>query len=591
MEKNKAKRIGKFLTFIIILYLLGTNLFSEIIITADINREFVNSGESFSFILTIEAKNEKLKTNPSDIRFPKIKGLKILNTYTSSSHSYSFINGKMSSSDILKIFFQLVYLGDKKKIKIPRIKVIVNNKAYFSNPVEISVGGGNRGLNNRLEKAYFISTDISKQKVYEFEPFTLSFSLYVKANLKISNINLRGKENPNNFFIHSLYDIFKQRPQDIISSIKTINGKRYRKILLFKYEIAVSKSGVLKLPLFTLEGIISKPDNFFEDDFFGFGKSFVPQRVILLPEKKTIKVKPLPPLKGKNFSGIVSNSLKIKSSISKKEVKAGEGITYTLTLQGKIFKDLVKAPTFKKSDLFEIYEPEVKELPAGISFKYLIIPKVSGDLEIPEISITYFDITEEKYITLKTKKIKMKVLKSDNYIYIPSEKGELIKIKTGDIYFLKPANKIKGKFKPVYNKGWFWAIFSLSIIMFLIKIAVLIRERKVEKNQQLKRNILASKRARKWKKKAKKIEEKEFFAFAYNFLFDYLINKLNIENSAITVEKLTEIIKKEKGDELSSKVKNIFGHIERAKFSPEKRANIKEIIDEIGKLIDIMEKG
>ncbi len=591
MGKSRAKRIGKLLLLFTIFHLLGLALFSEIIVTADTDRDIINSGESFSFILTIEAKNEKLKTNPTDVKFPKIDGLKILNTYTSSTHSYSFINGKMSSSDILKIFFQLAYLGNKKKIKIPGIKVIVNNKSYFSNPVEISVGGGNRGINNKLEKDYFISTDISKQKVYEFEPFTLSFSLYVKANLRISNINLTGKENPNNFFIHSLYDIFKQRPQDIISSIKIINGKKYRKILLFKYEIAASKSGVLKLPVFTLEGIISKPDNFFEDDFFGFGKSFVPQRVILFPGKKTVKVKPLPPIKKENFSGIVSNSLKIKSSISKREVKAGEGITYTLTLQGKIFKDLVKAPAFKKSNLFEFYEPEVEELPTGISFKYLIIPKVSGELEIPEVSLTYFDITKEKYITLKTKKIKIKVLKSDNYIYISSEKRELIKIKTGDIYFLKPVNTINGKFRPVYKQLWFWTIFLLSIIMLLIKIVILIRKRKVERNQRLKRNILASKRARKWKKKAKKIEEKEFFAFAYNFLFDYLINKLNIENTAITVEKLTEIIKKEKGDEISSRVKNIFSHIEMAKFSPEKRANIKEIIDEIGKLIDIMEKG
>ena len=593
MVRKRQIKIGNFLILIILFLLPFSVLYSEIIINSYVDNNTLKRGESFTYIISIEGKNEKLNFSPESLKFPSIKGLKVLNRYSSSSHSYSFINGKTSSSEILKISYLLVYLGDRKKIIIPKINLKVNKKLYQTNEVEVYFEDSGKIGTGKRHEDYFIDTAVSKVEVYEFEPLFLNYTLYIKPTIRVSNINLMEKENFNNFFVHSIYDIFKQRPENIISSLRKINGVNYREVPIYKYEVAPSKTGKLKLPSISLQGIISRPDNFFNDDFFSFGRdSFVPKRVIIISQPRTINVKPLPPLKkGKSFSGIVSDNLKLSSKPSKIKAKTGEGITYTITLDGKVFKDFLKPPTIIRKKYFEIYEPEIKTKGNKTIFKYLIIPKISGNLELPKVSFTYFDIKKNKYITLENKPQKIAVEKGEESLYFPAENGNLIKIRSGDIYFLKPIRKLKASFKPVFYQTWFWLIIFLSVSLFFIKLLFIYKERRIQKDKRLRRKIVASKMAKKWRKEAKKSKEKDFFAFAYNFLFEYLINKFGIDNPAITVEQLIKTIEKETEPTLSEDIKNIFNMIERAKFSPDEKADREELIYKIGLLIDRIERG
>ncbi len=593
MARKKQIKIGKFLIYIFLIFLPFSILHSEIIVNAYVDNNTLKRGESFTYIISIEGKNEKLNFSPDSLKFPTIKGLKVLNRYSSSSHSYSFINGKTSSSEILKISFVLVYLGNRKKIVIPGITIKVNKKLYQTNEVEVYFEESGKIKAGKRQEDYFIDTTVSKVEVYEFEPLFLNYTLYIKPDIRVSNINLTEKENFDNFFVHSIYDIFKQKPEDIISSLRKINGVNYREIPIYRYEIAPSKTGRLKLPSISLQGIISRPDNFFNDDFFNFGRdSFVPKRVIIISQPKTINVKPLPPLKnGKSFSGIVSENLKLRSKPSKGKAKTGEGITYTITLEGKVFKDFIKTPEVKSKTYFEIYEPEIKTKGNKTIFKYLIIPKISGNLELPKVSFTYFDIKKNKYITLENEPQKIVVVKGEESLFLPDENGNLIKVRSGDIYFLKPIRKLKASFKPVFYQTWFWLIIFLSVSLFFIKLLFVYKERRIQKDKRLKRKIIASRMAKKWRKEANKNKEKDFFAFAYNFLFEYLINKFGIDNPAITVEQLVKIIERETDQNLSENIKDMFNRIERAKFSPDKKADREELIVKIGLLIDRMERG
>ena len=104
----------------------------------------------------------------------------------------------------------------------------------------------------------------------------------------------------------------------------------------------------------------------------------------------TVNVKELPEKnKPVDFAGAVGN-YKFETSLSNKQAKTDEPITYTLKISGTGNLKFVDAPALKFPQEFEVYDPKTKEnITNGATgmigtkqYDYLIIPRQPGEYAV-----------------------------------------------------------------------------------------------------------------------------------------------------------------------------------------------------------------
>ncbi|MEK7389981.1 MAG: BatD family protein [Elusimicrobiota bacterium] len=154
-------------------------------------------------------------------------------------------------------------------------------------------------------------------------------------------------------------------------------------------------------------------DDFF-DRFFGMSS---PETRRLISDPLELNVEALPPNAPDDFSGVVG-ALTIATSIDRAAVKVGEAVTLTVTVQG--LGNLQSAAEPKRPEISAArffssensFTPERSGDKAGGKkiFRTVMVPRVSGTLEIPALSASYFDSDKRAYVRVKSPPLRLNVL-------------------------------------------------------------------------------------------------------------------------------------------------------------------------------------
>lgn len=158
-------------------------------------------------------------------------------------------------------------------------------------------------------------------------------------------------------------------------------------------------------------------DPFF-DPFFSSGMRAVPRG--FQTEEQSIQVLPLPD-EGKpaDFTGLVGR-FQVSSQLSSRQVTLGESITQTIVVTGQgnlrnLLLPSLNLPQVKVYDdkpEVEILVDEEGRMISRKTFKRALVPQVSGALELPPLTISYFDPRLERYETSAGKPESITVLPS-----------------------------------------------------------------------------------------------------------------------------------------------------------------------------------
>lgn len=134
----------------------------------------------------------------------------------------------------------------------------------------------------------------------------------------------------------------------------------------------------------------------------------------------TLQADPLPPGAPEDFSGIVG-ALTVEASVDRLTLKAGEAATLTVVVSG--VGNVKSLPEPKRPDLpsarFFESESSVKlesigdKVGGSKTFKMVLVPRVSGLLEIPPVSVSFFDPAKRAYARAQSKPIRLSVLPGD----------------------------------------------------------------------------------------------------------------------------------------------------------------------------------
>ncbi len=216
------------------------------------------------------------------------------------------------------------------------------------------------------------------------------------------------------------------------SQTEEVNGRRCE-VVTYKTALAATRPGKFDLGPVEVNAIVVVPrqrqqrssnrpfdpfdmDDPFSDPFFAdpWGMMGRQERRTLVSEPVALEVKPLPANAPANFSGAVGN-FTMTVDANPKSVQTGDPITVISTITGRGNFDRVDAPSLEDDRGWHKYPPSSKfkqDDDVGISgaktFEVVLSPNEKKQ-NISPFSFSFFDPTKEKYVTLRSDAIPIRV--------------------------------------------------------------------------------------------------------------------------------------------------------------------------------------
>lgn len=383
-----------------------------------------------------------------------------------------------------------------------------------------------------------IETKVSKNSAYVNEPIYIEYILHVSYFSSANDIEFEQAPVFKDFWNYT------EDNRNPPIEERTYNGKKYRSIVLKKAVLMPQKEGTLEIQPVKMRMIQED----FTDSFDAFGRPQMDRkRVTIASQPVKIQSKALPVANQPvNFSGAVG-SFDLSQTIDKTIHKAGEAMTFSITLKGKGNLDLIQLPTLKSVEHLEIYEPTIKDnfskniqngLEGSRTYTYTIVPAYKGDYTIEPIEFSYFDLASQSYKILKTNEINLKITEGDTPP-IESDLDEKELDTTVVQSIKKQFDTNKGRLGWAKSKSFDWLFF-----IPLVAIPMLFIGKKYSKKIDFLPKENQSKLAKKYLFQAKaQIENPtEFYFTLEKCLHNYLKGKYQLEIKDLTSEKIALLL-------------------------------------------------
>ncbi|MFU8842737.1 MAG: BatD family protein [Bacteroidales bacterium] len=581
------------------------------------SKNVVRVGERFQLVYTLNAEGQ-------NFRGPDIKGLNIVGgPSTSQSSSIQIIQGQVTRS-VENSYTYILQAGEEGIFDIPPARITVDGKTYESNPLKVQVvkspqqqqqGGSpdpsGQGADQDFSNDVFIRAVVNKTSPYQGEQVIVTYKLYYKIN--ISGLEFTKEPSYRGFWMN---DLLKDR-KNFAQYQETYKGSQYQVAEVKKIALFPQQSGKLTIP--PLEGRCKGQvraatqrrtgdpffDSFFNDPFFN---RFQTVDIPLESNPLSIDVKPLPSSgKPADYSGAVGQ-FEFASTIDKTDLKANEAINLQFTISGTGNVELIDRVNVKFPPGFEVYDPKISKniqvSPNGISgrktFEYLLIPRNHGNFRIDPVSFTFFDLSKQGYVTLKSPGFDIAVAKGEGTAtdLVFSGTGQTaIQYLGSDIRYIRtnnPALVPVGNF--FFGSDLFYMLIALPFLLFILFILIWKKELKKRSNIALMRNRKATRVARKRMKQAeiymKENQKDRFFVEVSQALWGYLSDKFSIPLASLSMDTVTETLThKELKPEIIEQFIETLNHCEFARFAPgESQTAMDNIFHEAISVITLIEK-
>ncbi len=500
----------------------------------------VKSGQAFRIEYTINVQGAQLGQ-------PDLSGLDYYGAST--SQSVSIVNGSMT---VKYSVYYTVAAPNAGTYKIPPVTAEYNGKTYKSKELVITAqdnpqqnqaqnqGGSQNQQQSQAEEQVsgsgnlFIDVNVNKKEVYVGQHIVLSAGFYSRYNIQeIADTKLPSY---NGFWVKEI-----STPSRITLQQKLINGVPYSYGLLHKKVLIPQRAGELVIEPYSIDFITREG---FWDSYKRTGKSTA----------KTIKVKQLPSPKPDNFGGAVG-SFNISMTADKEEVKLDDPLTIKVTLTGNGNIQLCEAPKVDIPSAFEAFPPKsaenIKTDDSGMSgtrtFSYVAIARQPGEITIPAVKFSYFDLASKSYKTVSTNELTIKIT-GERDSTATAFTGGVIKSDVenlgSDIRFIKQGFELKSKKFGFFNSFEFWMIILVLALAFTAVILLRLQQIKNNANLAAVKNRKAGRTSRKRLKKAaeymKQNKKDEFYEEVLNALWGYLGDKLEMPASELTRDNVVD---------------------------------------------------
>lgn len=554
----------------------------NITVDASLTETNIFSGEPVRLDLRIAGQSINSVEQP---QMPNVDGLRWLSNNTSTSQSYSYLNGRPSISYTYGYTFIALSPGE---YTFPALSLTVNGEQYTTEPVSfkildpeaIDTGEAERSPDIYVRLEPSTTTPVVGQQVIA------NIVLYFKDAIEVSSFQPSPGWKAEGFWKEELES--RQRAQ---TTSTIVNGVRYQRARLLQYAIFPTKSGELELSPFDISVQVRNRNR--RTDFFGFGQ----ERMELSTTPVTIDVKPLPELDNAIFSGGVG-SFSITRSLNPQKAYVGESIEIVTTITGQGNIPLIVKPEYDYPETLELYNPQEsstitrsnRQIGGTKIFTDIVIARNEGEFEIPESRLAFYNPARGSYevVTLPA-------------LTITADRDPRAMSYTGDNelrFDIQPvtglANWVTINNEPLLSRTWVWILLVLPLV--LLGSGYLLKRYRDKMNSDT-----AFARSRKAKENAAAELEKARTATdlksGYNHiqkaLSQYITDKLNLPPAGMSNERLVEELETIGASNIADDVKRLLDKCDTIAYAPNATqagldADIEkteELVKSIGKLI------
>ena len=525
--------------------------------------------------------------------FPKIEMDKLNNNFDLVGGPYEktnieFVNGKMKETKTLTWTLSPKKTGN---LTIPEIQGSVDNKMFVSKPIKIMVA---KELKGSLENSVFILAEVDKNSAYLGEQITLTYKLYKGINTKIAGIDQFQLPDFNGFWVEEIFT-----PQRLQYQNKTVlfKGQKYQVANLGQRALFPIASDQHIIPSVGIKiQIEKKKKNTKRDPFFDpFFNSFFTETEtkIIRSKQKILKIKQFPEPRPNDFYGAVGD-FSINVDIDQKEVEVNNGVMFTIFLEGTGNLGLFTLPKVKFPQYLEAFPPNDdykkdvfrNQITGSQKLEYVLIPRKSGNFEIPMIKMSFFNLKLNAWSSINTEPLKITVTgdnaKNDNIVGLTKKEIELL---AEDIRFIKTKLSRGNAFKNKLSKA-VYLLYILSIVIFFLPIILT----KSLKNKLFKSDDRRVKNAIKKSMKILKEQDRDSFSLASKAVYIYVQEKLLLSSNNLDPNIVKTLLKNYVDNIILEELINILKICDAGKYSPTYKEEMNEIIPKTKTILEKIDK-
>lgn len=436
-------------------------------------------------------------------------------------------------------------------------------------------------LEKQIRENVLMRMVVDKSSVFLGEQLTATLRLYYRLNF--GQTQLSKTPTFDGFWSQEIQFAQNQNPR----GTETINGVQYYTIDVQKFNLFPQRSGELSVSPAEMDMIVQiqvqRKSRSIWDDFFGnAGIQQLPFKA-RSPELK-IQVKE-PPSQGRPeaYNGAVG-SLDFKVTLSSKEGKVDEPVTYSVKISGKGNLKNITVPAPELPADFEVYEPRVKEnisntgsgLSGSIQYDYLLVPRQPGEYAIAAVEFAWFDPSSRTYRSARSEAYTLQISGAPSQAGVPVAAVGREEVKTlgKDIRYLKSAmGEAAQQQRSITTSAAFWSLYSSPLLLFIALLGW--RQRRNKLNADLvgsrkrRANKMALKRLAAAKKHLSAADRKAFYDELSRSLWGYSADKLGMEVASLNRETLAvKLQEKNVSEDLQKSLLNCIEQAEFALFAP-----------------------
>lgn len=582
----------------------------------------VKVGQQFQY--TIEGNTQGNINLPSLAAFTLRGG-----PFSSFSTSTQYINGKLTKTTTASYTY-ILSADEAGEFTIPPAKITIKRDEFMTNEVTITVVEGdqqvqtgnaatnaaNSGRNDGSETAdddqVFLKIIPSKRTVYLGEQLVAELRIYTRVNTRpaanMVDIPYEG------FYKHQL-------DPDQQASRERINGVEYLTQVLQRHVLIPQKTGKLVIKPFESEWTVPRKvqrrrpgsifDEFFDDPFNDpFFDSYQNVPVTLATDPVTIHVMPPPADAPPGFTGAVGD-FRMTAELNEDKVKENDALNLVIRIEGTGNISLIGEPEVNFPPDQDVYETVRKvqintsgnRVAGTATFEYPIVARNAGQFRIAPVTFTWFDPNREEYRSATTGEFNFTVEKGEDAgsrgaLFIPGKSGGEVTSLGSDILdihrkvpvFLKTGTSVAAS--TIY-----WIAYPVMLLLVILVAILLGNYYKRKADIRLTRNRRASKMARNRLKSADRArrnnETERFFEETEKAIWGYLADKLGIELSELSRDKVAEIlVARGVNEDTAAELFRIIDDCEFSRYAPSAEKSDPDLLyREAAKLIRNLEQN
>ena len=555
----------------------------------------VYEGDYFTVRFVVDAR-------ASGFQGPSFKGFSLRSgPNTSSSSSFSFVNGQMTSS-VQTIYSYTLAADAVGTFTVDPATCTADGKKVSSQSFTIKVekGDPNRRQQQQQQqqqrqaynpwdqqprqaseidsKSLFARASVSKSNPYQGEQVIVTYKIYTQVPLSQYAIDkLPGNRG---FWAEDLSEGGQIKQYE-----ETVGDRRYQVAEIRRGALFAQESGNLTIEPLDLNvlAMVQRQRrrtgtilDLFDDPFFSAREAV--ERP-LSTNRIQVKVKPLPAAPD-GFSGAVGR-FDVQGGLSLDRVKANEAVSYRITVSGSGNLMLINAPTPDFPNVFEVYDPQIddniKKGDNGISgsrtFEWVLIPRTQGKYTIPSMYFVFFDPSTGRYVTKTIAPQTIEVEKGDARNIAHTGSKDDVRLLNSDINYLRPTGRLQPLKAEDHAGPLFWIVAALIVLATAATILLVRRRQAAEQDvagMRMKRAVrLARKRLKRAEAHLHDADSNAFYEEIYRAIWGCLSDKYNIPLSTLSRDTVTQcLVDKQVPAEQQERIMKVLQEVDLARFAP-----------------------